>query len=107
MMSLPTNSEIVGIQNMTDDNIGELRNAMNEYMGPKFSTPGWKKYVNNCIQTQSEFVDPETGNTIKLFFAMKMTNIGKKLPLCINAHGGGCCVGTANDESAFICKLAD
>lgn len=25
----------------------------------------------------------------------------------IYAHGGGCCVTSAKDEMAFICKLAD
>ena len=49
MMSMPMDSEMVGVHNMTDENIGQLRNAMDEYMGSKFSTPGWKKHVSNCI----------------------------------------------------------
>lgn len=36
-----------------------------------------------------------------------MTNVGKKLPIVINAHSGGGVLLTAKDELAFICKLAD
>ena len=42
-----------------------------------------------------------------VYTALNMVNIGKKLPLMIYAHGGGCCVSSAKDEIAFICKLAD
>lgn len=36
-----------------------------------------------------------------------MTNVGKRLPIVINAHSGGGALLTAKDELSFICKLAD
>jgi hypothetical protein len=106
MMSMPMDGP-AGFHNMTDESIPELRVMIDGVMGPKFATPGWKKYIDNCVQTECEFVCPDEGHTIKFYTATRMTNVGKKLPVCINAHQGGCCIMTAKDESAFICKLAD
>ena len=78
---------------------------MDPFMEGKEKTPYWQQYVDACEQSEAEFI-AEAGHTIKLYFATKKSNIGKKLPILLNAHGGGCCICKAKDETAFICKMA-
>ena len=76
-------------------------------MKDKFATEYWQKHVDNCVQNEIEIPVEGEDRVINVYTTIRKTNVGKKVPLMIYAHGGGCCLLTAKDEMPFLCKLAD